>query len=181
MSILVTNILTWYFSILQNNRHGKSTYYLVLLQSFCSWPLNLGARDIDPPALKNPCVTLNKYLEFGDTPPASQPYRPRAAVSSAGLQRWEQSLQGKDSRRLTDGGAAGPRVSSPPHACVGDSGLTQPPQGSWQALCNLLAPGNCKLLTPCLLPLRPIHTLMVHARPLHNGLSFFKSVLRSSF
>ena len=60
MSILVTNILTWYFSILQNNRHGKSTYYLVLLQSFCSWPLNLGARDIDPPALKNPCVTYRQ-------------------------------------------------------------------------------------------------------------------------
>ena len=60
MSILFTNILTWYFSILQNNHHGKSTYYLVLLQSFCSWPLNLGARDIDPPALKNPCVTYRQ-------------------------------------------------------------------------------------------------------------------------
>ena len=32
----------------------------MLLQSFCSWPLNLGARDIDPPALRNPCVTYRQ-------------------------------------------------------------------------------------------------------------------------
>lgn len=116
---------------------------------------------------------VNKYLEFGDPPLASQPYRPRAAASSCRAAALGAKPAGQELQEAHRWGAAGPRVSSPPHACVGDSGPAQPPQGSWQTLCNLLAPGSCKLLTPCLLPLRPIHTLMVHVRPLHNGLSLF--------